>query len=724
MKKYVISFLVIGFIVAACSFRAGKIRVSEERIVSKIFEGDAASLRGYDFSSLDFKALVKKRPGAAYYLGCRLADLGLEDEALDFFTETYKRDSEPWKRESGLMLAKYYEKRGFGAEELSFMNDFRSRYPGDGTVGLIHLEALLAAGRHETVLRELSFLGNRGPEELLVQAKAEKGSGSVAWTDTFRALFLSIPSDKIHVQAYDFLKDDEEARSAFARHELAFFRAKSLLAQGDAFGAFFGFGAAGAEALGKPAVLWDYGSILERTGKYREGIARIERLLPSLDTPSLLVAEYALGRLHRAAGNKETGVRHFEKALLVSDLLERSALPVLAGASIGDRVLWSLFDAKTDESFGEKEGRLVAEELHRISDPAYFSDYFENLGSILVRNRAWSCLEKIHAAMRGKAAPEDSARFAFLLAVAEHAGLHVPSGPGAIGQRSLLEEASAHGAPYYRILASIALGERMPVFETYAAPKPILASAAPEDKFVLGFVDFHLPERGLDSARSLLGSLSPETLAHLARNEAAKGKYIESLRLLHIAVRREDARPSRSTLETLYPLAFREEMEEALEGVKLPEPLFYGLIREESYFDATIRSQAGAVGLSQLMPSTAAEIAARIGIENPELTDPKVNLMLGSRYLANLLDNLGSGVYGLAGYNAGGGRVLQWKRRFRGLPETLFSEAIPYEETREYIRKVLVSAVFYGHLYLNMRPFETVPLVYEDFFTEFPAGKR
>ena len=163
---------------------------------------------------------------------------------------------------------------------------------------------------------------------------------------------------------------------------------------------------------------------------------------------------------------------------------------------------------------------------------------------------------------------------------AQHAKLYTPPGSGPTLIRSLLEEASAHGTPYYRILAATALGESLPLFDANASSaRPVFASATPQDKFVQGFIDFRLPERGLSTAKSRLASLSPETLASLARSEASKGKYIESLRLLHLAVGRENSHPSRTTLETLYPLAYREEMEEVLKDVKVPQPLFYGLIR-------------------------------------------------------------------------------------------------------------------------------------------------
>ena len=331
MKQNILHFLTFAFIVSGCSHPSKSIPATPDLLISKITSGDTDSFKAYDFSSLDLREMIKKRPGSAYYIGCRLADLGMEDEAFAFFKETFSRDSDPWKREAGILLAQYHERQGFTSEELSFMKGFHSLYPEDEAVRLLYFKALFASGRDEALLRELSFLSKRSPDELLLQAKAEKRSGSVAWADTFRDLFLSWPAGPIHSRAYEYLQADGDARSAFNRREVAFFRAKQILSQGDASGAAYGFGIAEDKILAYPAVLWDYGAILQRTRKYREGIAKIETLIPRLGSPALVVAEDALGRLHRLAGREEEAFKHQEKALLIADLLDGKDIPVFAG---------------------------------------------------------------------------------------------------------------------------------------------------------------------------------------------------------------------------------------------------------------------------------------------------------------------------------------------------------------------------------------------------------
>jgi soluble lytic murein transglycosylase len=136
-----------------------------------------------------------------------------------------------------------------------------------------------------------------------------------------------------------------------------------------------------------------------------------------------------------------------------------------------------------------------------------------------------------------------------------------------------------------------------------------------------------------------------------------------------------------------------------------PEPaLVHALIRQESNFAADAVSRAGARGLMQLMPSTAKWIAGKSNLpySEPLLTiDPKYNLAVGQAYLSGVLDSFsGSYVLSLAAYNAGPGRVRQWIREF-GDPRDPnadvidWIEQIPFNETRNYVQRVLENLQVY-----------------------------
>ncbi|WP_200236185.1 lytic transglycosylase domain-containing protein [Thiohalocapsa halophila] len=131
----------------------------------------------------------------------------------------------------------------------------------------------------------------------------------------------------------------------------------------------------------------------------------------------------------------------------------------------------------------------------------------------------------------------------------------------------------------------------------------------------------------------------------------------------------------------------------------LPPEWVYAVIRQESAFDADIASHAGAVGLMQLMPGTAGDMARELGRPRPgrlDLIDPALNIALGTRYLAAMRERFGGNqVLATAAYNAGPGAVTRWLPEDT-TPADLWMLAIPYRETRDYVRRVLTYRVIYA----------------------------
>ena len=148
---------------------------------------------------------------------------------------------------------------------------------------------------------------------------------------------------------------------------------------------------------------------------------------------------------------------------------------------------------------------------------------------------------------------------------------------------------------------------------------------------------------------------------------------------------------------------------------EVPVHVFYGMIREESFFDPEIVSRAGAVGLGQLMPATALDVAGRLRMTEPDLEDPETNLRLSAWYLAHLVSRLESISLAVYAYNAGITRVRGWASKAGGLPDELFLETIPIDETRTHGRKVLVSSAVYGYLYFGIPVGDTVRLYFGNF---------
>ncbi|TVR83223.1 MAG: lytic transglycosylase domain-containing protein [Rhodospirillales bacterium] len=130
----------------------------------------------------------------------------------------------------------------------------------------------------------------------------------------------------------------------------------------------------------------------------------------------------------------------------------------------------------------------------------------------------------------------------------------------------------------------------------------------------------------------------------------------------------------------------------------LEKPLVLAIIRQESAYQVDAKSRAGALGLMQLMPATAQQVARQVALPYAPhrlVTDPDYNMNLGQAYMRAMLERFdGSYVLSLAAYNAGPGRSVSWRSR-NGPPNTSVEEAIdwieqiPFSETRNYVQRTL-----------------------------------
>jgi soluble lytic murein transglycosylase len=162
-------------------------------------------------------------------------------------------------------------------------------------------------------------------------------------------------------------------------------------------------------------------------------------------------------------------------------------------------------------------------------------------------------------------------------------------------------------------------------------------------------------------------------------------------------------------LDIRFPMPYRNVFERESQRTAIPAGLLFGIARQESAFATHARSPAGAVGLMQLMPATAAEVATRLGTGSPRgaaLFDPNLNVRLGSEYMAYLLNRYdGQRIHAAAAYNAGPSRVDRWRRELHGLPADAWIESIPFTETRNYVKNVLSFSYIYSQRLGEGAPF-------------------
>lgn len=172
--------------------------------------------------------------------------------------------------------------------------------------------------------------------------------------------------------------------------------------------------------------------------------------------------------------------------------------------------------------------------------------------------------------------------------------------------------------------------------------------------------------------------------------------YLATFRYLYEAMDKKEVIFNRALLEILYPRPYFEVMTKALKNESLDPIVVLSLIRQESVFNPQARSPVGARGLMQLMPKTAKRF--KNSVRDAHLVNPNINIDLGTKYFKNLMKRYdGNLVYVLAAYNAGESRVERWKGMYFDTDETILKniEAIPFLETRNYVKLIFRNIYFY-----------------------------
>jgi len=247
---------------------------------------------------------------------------------------------------------------------------------------------------------------------------------------------------------------------------------------------------------------------------------------------------------------------------------------------------------------------------------------------------------------------------------------------------------------FYGFLAAEALGAAvMPVSEPLSPDAAAVAAfGAREDvQRVIRLTALDLRPEAQREWLYIVRALDDDNLLLAAEVARRAGLYDRSINSAERTQRRHD-------FSLRYPTPYRAEIGAAARDNQIDEAWAFGLARQESRFIADIMSSAGAVGLMQLMPATARWVAHQIGRADYRVTSldqPELNAQMGNFYLRHVLDRLdGMPVLATAAYNAGPGRAQAW-RGAAPMEGAIYAETIPFNETRDYVKKVLSNAMFY-----------------------------
>ena len=222
---------------------------------------------------------------------------------------------------------------------------------------------------------------------------------------------------------------------------------------------------------------------------------------------------------------------------------------------------------------------------------------------------------------------------------------------------------------------------------------------------IRNYLNYDLDEMASAVAMNYIGSLDKSLIAGLAFELSTEGQHYAALRLARDAVNRGAGLQYPELYGLVYPKAWNGIIAEGAAIPGIPEALAYGIIRSESVFDPKAISYAGAVGLTQLMPSTAAETARGLKMPGYSLTDPADNVRIGLTYYSYMLNRFGSKpMRAMFAYNAGPSRMIGWAKESGELPDDILLETLHLAQPRQYAKNIIQASLAYGKIHYGINP--------------------
>lgn len=460
-----------------------------------------------------------------------------------------------------------------------------------------------------------------------------------------------------------------------------------------------------------PQVLSDAGkSFLYGSSAFLENALYLDSLIQSLPGECVFFAYFYAGRLYDKAG------------AYISRARSRfvSAMEKAESGGHFDTALWYYLNALLKISAAQAVS-AVETYSSRWHDPLYFDDFFETLSVRLLSLHLWNELYRTARLTDGTASRETAAKYSYIAARLIQEGfiqLLEKTDPKEEAERLFRNALSSGSDLYYRFLSAERLQLKNHDIEKNVfslGNRTELKADKEAEHLLLGYAGFGLCEYISGEYQKLQDRIGMECTLKIARFLKQCGKEQESIRIASRRIFSPDKDIPRGLLELAFPQEFTDSVERSCRDFNQPEYLLYGLIRSESFFNPEAVSHAGATGLTQLMDSTAADVARKLKVAEYDLKDSATNIRFGSFYLEELRRRLGgSSILAVLSYNGGITRVRSWIKSASlefatdSLPNDLFLEAIPFGETREYGRKVVSAAAMYGYLYYEKSPAEIV----------------
>jgi len=704
------SFLLIFFVLFNISCVEGKVwDISVEEIQAKCRVADYSFLNDIDFKEQKIEDIKNIGPGAFYYFYKIFKSIGKPELALQTLIVGSASDEGDWRELCYLQLIENsIEANNYSAAEqyaLNFLRKYKSSEKLND-VKKYYAEALYWQDKDEETLKFLDTIKQWfDPELILFKVVSLHRTGKPGWKELLLNLCLEEKSALLHARVYRYMEIEKEL-DHFTESELSLFKAKYLINLGKNEEAIpllkYVIAHYNKEQLENSTIFSELGTAMLNSGIYADGAAYFAALVDTFKGNALLTIQEMASRLYRKIP-ENSKARFWLKAVftVTPDHVQR------------DRLLWyylnNYFQVAPDKGVTE-----ICTWANLFDDPAYFTDLMEEVISYLVAARKWDSLLELYRNTKDYVTPSISVRLSYIVKRIIDLKYVILAADEA---KKLIDEFPDprlywKGVNYYNFLFNAIAGKATPEFDTRKVKdrKAILNNQ--QDRLINGLFDYGFIDEASENVRKNLSTLQSDTIIRTVKAHFAREEYRQGVTLMMKYLLSDKFTFNVADLEYLYPYMYANIITEQSKVVGIDPLLVFAIIYEESAFDKDNESDAGAVGLMQLMPETTNDMAELLRIKNPNLRDPEVNVKIGVKYMARLLTRISDLPNTIMAYNAGPTRVRNWASDYKGLPLDLMVEAIPYEETRKYVRQVMESMIMYGTLYFNQNYINIIKLFF------------
>ncbi|OJF77281.1 MAG: hypothetical protein BKP49_02090 [Treponema sp. CETP13] len=455
-----------------------------------------------------------------------------------------------------------------------------------------------------------------------------------------------------------------------------------------------------------------YGS--DQKEKNGDNLSKAASFFPANSTERFLCHLYS-GKLYDKANskNRTKALEEFEYAM------KNTSKP-----NLYDYALW-YYLTTTKKNSTRSALNTTLEFASSWNDSLYFDDFLDELGESMLATRAWDTYYSTYKFLMPYASDYSKSKYAYIAGrllqenLADNSETNTPK---AIKTAFKTAWEAPDGKLYYRLMAANKL--KMSTTEiiqnlTEKDKDWTIEKDSKTQKNIKIFLAEHDYQNAYTTYIANKFHVSTELALELGdelANTTSKDLnwYPEALRTYVAAIYAADEPVTKEQFAKIYPQYYSTFVHEYSTKYNFPEYYMYALIRSESFFNAKVVSYANAVGLTQLMAGTAADMARKLKISEYDTTKPDDNILLGTHYIQELYTRLDdSYIQAFFSYNGGITRVRRWRKENPDLPLDLFLEVVPIAQTREYGRKIATAAAMYGTLYYGKSTNEVLNEIFE-----------